>query len=130
MEADASVAHTNFSLWSSWIPAQFFNGRLFAGLRARDKSLLWRSMFIIGAPLIPLVRLARIWAGLPSTDLRAHFLRSTPALIVGLTIDGIGQLVGYALGAGNALDKVATYEVDRFAHVREQDRLELLGCEA
>src|SRR5581483_3682407 len=26
MESAASVAHTNFSLWSSWVPAQFYNG--------------------------------------------------------------------------------------------------------
>ena len=46
---------------------------------------------------------------------------------IGLAIDGIGQMVGYALGTGNALEKVAKYEVDRFKHVREQDRIELLG---
>ncbi len=127
MESTASVAHTNFSLWSSWIPAQFYNGRLFAGVRARQKSPSWRLMFVLGFPLIPVVRLWRIWAGLSSTALQIQFLGCLHALSIGLAIDGIGQMVGYALGTGNALEKVAKYEVDRFKHVREQDRIELLG---
>jgi hypothetical protein len=47
--------------------------------------------------------------------------------MIGLAIDGMGQMVGYALGTGKALDKVAKFEVDRFKHIREQDRLEILG---
>ena len=127
MESTASVAHTNFSLWSSWLPAQFYNGRLFAGARGRQKPLLWRIVFVLGSPLIPVVRLWRIWSGLPSRELRIRFLGCLPALIIGLAIDGVGQMVGYALGTGNALDKVAKFEVDRFKHVRKQDRLDILG---
>jgi hypothetical protein len=127
MESTASVAHTNFSLWSSWIPAQFYNGRLFAGVIVRQKPLLWRIVFVLGSPLIPVVRLWRIWAGLPSKELKVQFLRCLHALIIGLVIDGAGQMFGYALGTGNAQDKVAKYEVDRFKHVRKQDRLEILG---
>ena len=127
MESTASVAHTNFSLWSSWVPAQFYNGRLFAGARARQKPLPWRFMFALGSPLIPIVRLWRIWTGLPSQELKFQFLSCLPALIIGLAVDGMGQMFGYALGTGNALDKVARFEVDRFKHIREQDRLEILG---
>lgn len=127
MESTASAAHTNFSLWTSWIPAQFYNGRLFAGARARQKSLSWRMVYVLGSPLIPGVRLWRIWTGLPSKELKIRFFGCLHALIIGLAIDGVGQMVGYALGTGNALDKVARYEVDRFKHVREQDRLEILG---
>lgn len=126
MESKASAAHTNFSLWSSWVPAQFFNGRLFAGARARQKPLPWRIVFALGSPLIPIVRLWRIWAGLPSQDLKIRFLSCLHALMIGLAIDGMGQMVGYAFGTGNALDKVARFEVDRFKHIREQDRLDIL----
>jgi len=127
MESTASVAHTNFSLWSSFLKAQFYNGRLFAGARARQKPLLWRIVFVLGSPLIPIVRLWRIWSGLPSKELKIRFLSCVHALIIGLAIDGVGQMIGYALGMGNAKDKVAKFEVDRFKHVREQDRLEILG---
>jgi hypothetical protein len=127
MESTANVAHTNFSLWASWLPAQFYNGRMFAGARARSKSVAWRILFVLGSPLIPMVRLHRLWTGLPSKELQIRFFRCLHALFIGLAIDGVGQMIGYALGTGNALDKVAKYEVDRFKHVREQDRVELLG---
>lgn len=128
LESTASVAHTNFSLWSSFGPAQLYNGRLFAGTRARGKPLSWRLLFTVGAPLIPALRLWRIWAGLPSKELRGRFLACLHALATGLLIDGLGQMLGYAFGAGNALAKVAQYETDRFRHVREQDRIDILGA--
>jgi hypothetical protein len=37
MESTWSVAHATFPLWSSWIPGQFYNGRLFAGASVRQK---------------------------------------------------------------------------------------------
>lgn len=128
MESAASVAHTNFSLWSSWVPAQFYNGRLFAGIRAQQKPPSWRLAFTLGAPLIPAVRLWRIWAGLSSHELRVRFLRCLHTVTIGLVIDGIGQMIGYAVGVGNALEKVATYEADRFRHIRTQDRIDILGA--
>lgn len=128
MESCARVAHTNFSLWTSWIPAQFFNGRLFAGARARGKGLPWRILFVLGSPMIPVVRMWRLWQGLPSQELKRRFVSCWPALIFGLTIDGAGQFLGYAFGTGNALTKVAKYEVDRYKHIRHQDRVDLLGA--
>jgi hypothetical protein len=127
MESAASVAHTNFSLWSSWIPAQFYNGRLFAGIRVRQKPPSWRMAFTLGAPLIPVVRLWRIWVGLSSKELKVRFLRCLHTLTIGLVIDGVGQMIGYAIGVGNALEKVAQYEADRFQHIRKQDRIDVLG---
>lgn len=128
MESTASVAHTNFSLWSSWLPAQYYNGRLFAGTRARQKPLTWRFVFTLGSPLIPAVRLWRIWAGLPSKELKGRFLRCIHSMVIGLAVDGVGQMIGYAFGAGNALERVGKYEMDRFRHVREQDRVDILGA--
>lgn len=128
MESSARVAHTNFSLWSSWLPAQYYNGRLFAGTRARQKPLTWRIVFTLGAPLIPVVRLWRIWMGLSSKELQLRFLGCFHALAVGLAVDGVGQMVGYAVGVGNAAEKVATYEAERFRHVTEQDRTDIFGA--
>lgn len=121
-EPAAAVAHTNFSLWRSWLPAQLHNGRLFAGLRARGRSPGWRALYAAGSPLIPAVRLLRIWRGLPSKEIRRRAVAALPALAVGLAVDALGQLLGYAFGAGAARDRVARYEVDRFRHLRAADR--------
>jgi GT2 family glycosyltransferase len=121
-EPAAAVAHTNFSRWRSWVPAQFHNGRLFAGLRARGRSPGWRALYAAGSPLIPAVRLLRIWRGLPSREIRRRGVAALPALAVGLAVDALGQLLGYAFGVGAARDRVARYEVDRFRHLRAADR--------
>jgi hypothetical protein len=127
-EPAARVAHTNFSLWSSWLPAQLHNGRLFAGLRARGRSFAWRALYAAGSPLLPVVRLARLWRALPSRELRRRCLSALPALAVGLAVDACGQLLGYAFGVGTAGARVAVYEVDRFRHVRAADRPEAAGA--
>ena len=47
-----------------------------------------------------------------------------PALIIGLVADGLGQLTGYALGAGNAAQRRVSFELNRCQHVTEQDKAE------
>lgn len=125
LEPAAEVAHTNFSRWSSWIPVQFYNGRLFAGMRARPMSLWRRSAYVIGAPLIPVLRLIRIAASRRSNWLLGRFLLCLPALLIGLVLDGIGQMVGYAMGPGNARAAVARFEFHRSRHITASDRQEL-----
>ena len=122
LESAAQVSHTNFSLWSSWIPAQYHNGRLFAGTRVRRMSLMWRIVYFAGAPLIPLVRLYRIARAARNHEVWGHFLRSLPALVIGLVLDGVGQMTGYAVGTGRAIEQVARYEFHRSRHITEQDR--------
>lgn len=125
LEPAAGVAHTNFSLWSSWIPVQFYSGRLFAGMRAGPLSLWRRSAYVIGAPLIPVIRLMRIAASRRSGRLLDRFLRCLPALVIGLVLDGLGQMIGYAIGPGNAGAVVARFEFHRSRHITATDRREL-----
>lgn len=125
VEPAAVVRHTNFALWRAWIPVQFFNGRLFAGARRREMSLARRVVFALGSPLIPLVRGWRLWRATPRGALRRRFLATTPALAIGLVLDALGQGVGYALGSGDAVARVAHYEFDRFRYIRPADRAAL-----
>ena len=127
LEPAARVAHTNFSLWSSWIPVQFYAGRLFAGSRARQMPFLRRLVYIAGSPLIPLVRLMRIAARVRSGRLLGRFWLCLPVLVIGLMLDAVGQLIGYAMGAGNAADEVARFEFHRRLHITEQDRREVFA---
>ena len=127
LEPAARVSHMNFSLWRSWIPSQFLNARLFAGARARQMSQLKRLVYAAGSPLIPLVRLSRIASiTMRSSELRLRFFQSLPALIVGLTIDGAAQLVGYLLGPGDSVSQVGTFEFHRARRITERDKRELL----
>jgi len=127
LEPAARVAHTNFSLWLSWIPAQFFNGRLFAANRVRDMSLARRLAYAAGSPLIPMIRLLRIAGAARSQPLFLRFVQSLPALIVGLGVDGVAQLTGYLLGAGNTVNQIGRFEFNRLQRITESDRRQVLA---
>ena len=100
LEPAARIAHVNFSRWRTWLGMQFHLGRVFAATRAQHWPLWKRIVFVCGSPLIPLVRLSRS-------------CQRSPALVIGLTVDGLGQLAGYAAGAGDSAPKLAHYEFHR-----------------
>ena len=87
-------------------------------------SALRRLAYIIGSPLIPLVRLIRIATavGRYSNQWMGRLVSCLPTLMIGLALNGIGQMIGYALGVGNALEKYSKYEFHRDRHVTETDR--------
>ena len=114
LEPAAEAAHTNFGLWSSWVPVMFFGGRAFAATRALKWSPARRLAFTAASPLIPFVRLARV----VQNALRAKqgwplVLRVLPAVAAGLALDAAGQAIGYAFGAGTAHERMARYEWHR-----------------
>jgi hypothetical protein len=120
LEPAAKTAHLNFAFLSSWLPIQFWAGRQFGATRAHHWSLLRRLMFVGAAPLIPLVRLWRIQkhirrSGEPQTLL----YRILPTLILGLVLDGLGQMIGYGLGAGDSIQKAAKYEFHREHYIKQ-----------
>ena len=125
VDPSAQVAHMNFSLWRSWLPVQFYNGRLFAGARVRGMTVWKRALFVAGSPLIPGLRLWRIWKDLDGGEQRQRFVSCIHALVIGLIMDGLGQLAGYAAGVGRAVDQVARFEFHRLRHIRDEDLRDL-----
>lgn len=119
---DGAVAHVNPSRWASTASLRFHAGRLYAFARRRDWSRWKRLLYALGAPAIPLVRLARLradlLAGSGSSTLTAAFL---PTLALVLVIDAVGQAAGYLAGAGRSIEVLATFEMDRRRHLRRRD---------
>jgi len=132
LEPAAKVSHVNFSRLATWIRVQHCNGLVFAAARARSWPLLRRLLYAGGSPLIPFVRLWRILSGLRSAGLpRLVLLRTLPALVLGLTLDAAGQMLGYAFGAGEAAsNKLGAFEFHRFDHITAHDRAALAEQEA
>ena len=124
-EAAARTSHLNISLLSSWISHTFWGGRLFGAIRARKKKWsVWRRLlYIFGGPLIPMIRL---WRTLPKIYLtgrqRELMPRILPAMLAGLIPHAIGEVMGYALGLGNAEQHYSFYEMKRTQHITAQDR--------
>ncbi len=127
LEPKARVAHTNFSLWSSWLPVLWLHGRAFAAQRRKGMSAATRALYVLGSPLIPLVRVARLAPTARSTHLRLQFVRALPALLLGLSVDALGQMAGYAFGTPVGDDRLAQYECHRVQHVTASDRREVFA---
>jgi hypothetical protein len=123
LEPRAQATHTNFALAASWYPVQFYAGRAFGASRARPWSVAKRLLYFAASPLIPVVRLWRCLRELAKPGRPVELIpRILPALCLGLAIDGFGQMMGYLLGAGNAVERMSQYEFHRFRHVTDADR--------
>ena len=99
-----SVSHTNFAYWKTFGPVQVMNGRVFADTRRRDWSAFKRLSFAAASPLIPVVRFARAVrdgrrAGIPFLTARSR----RPGARRWNVLDGVGQMLGYAVGADETL---------------------------
>ncbi len=123
LAAQARTAHVNFSRLSSWFGVQHMQGRVFASERRKGWSLGRRLVYAVASPLIPMVRLVRItgeYFAAPRS--MTTFLGTLPHLVLGLSLDGVGQFVGYAIGAGDTMDRIASLELRRVDHITEADR--------
>ena len=127
-EAEARTHHVNISRFSSWVAHSFWGGRMFGAARARGQSwtTLRRLAYVGGGPLIPLVRVRRALPEVYRTGARhADVARVLPAMLAGLIPHALGEVTGYAFGAGAAEERYTSYELNRSLHVTERDRREL-----
>ncbi len=73
--------------------------------------------------MIPFVRARRaVLQATRSEGARPLAHRLAPLLLLGLTLDGIGQMMGYAFGAGGSRAQLSTFEFHRERYVNESDR--------
>jgi glycosyltransferase involved in cell wall biosynthesis len=123
LEPKAKIVHLNISRLSSWIPERFHAGRRFAAARARLWSPLRRLLYTGGAPLIPLVRLPRILEDIRrSARWRDVLPKVLPALLVSLSVSAVGEMIGYAFGSGDSMEKLARLELNKIPHLAKRDR--------
>ncbi len=123
LEPAAKTYHLNFSSALSSIALRFYVGRQFGSTRSRNWPFYRRLFYLTGAPLIPFVRFLRIWKelrrpGRPQ-QLIPHIL---PSLVTALIVDGIGEMVGYALGKGQSGRRISDMESNRYRYLNKQDR--------
>jgi hypothetical protein len=126
LEPAARTGHLNYSLLAASVPLRFWSGRLFAARRSRKWTPAGRMLYIAGAPLIPLVRLARIMRQLRRPG--RHVPK--PAVVLPLTFfllacNTAGEAVGYAFGVGRASQKLVDMDFRRERFMSEADRREL-----
>ena len=127
-EPAARTQHVNFSRFG-WSTLQSLCGaRLYGGSRAARERWPWsrRLFYIVGSPLIPVVRLRRMIASMRQCDEQRRWLpRLLPVLVWGALFHAWGEITGYALGVGDAEKRCLDFETDRLRYVTARDRQEL-----
>jgi hypothetical protein len=123
LERAARTSHLNFSRFGASLKLRFHAGRMFAGMRRHDWSALLCAIYILGSPLIPLVRLTRIFRSLCSPGRPLRLLpRILPLLLFLLTVEALGEMTGYVLGPGNSPKRIAHIDFHREAFMNRKDR--------
>jgi hypothetical protein len=122
LEPRAKTFHVNVSRATSWVVERSAAGRSYAASRAAAWPAWRRAAYALGSPLIPLVRGRRVLRDIRRTGRSEELLpRILPALAVGLALSALGELAGYALGAGRAPEAIGEMELRRMPHVRPGD---------
>ena len=126
LEPAARTNHVNVSRWRSTILDQCLGGRSFAGARAatgqwssgqRLRACLVTPLVIAGwlRAILRHIRRCGCWAQL--------WPRILPALVVSLGARGLGEIVGYISGGGDATAVLADIEFHRHKHLCARDQL-------
>ena len=116
LEPRAKISHLNFGTLSSWLPAQFHSGRIFATIRCRQWSRAKRLLYTCSAPVIPSIRFYRILRQLYRLRSELH-PGILPMLMLGLTVSALGEMAGYATGAGDSRKTLTRLEFHRIRHI-------------
>jgi hypothetical protein len=118
----ARIRHENFSRLPPALVVKFNLGRMFAGNRAMGWPLWKRAVYAAGSPALPFIRTARGLADLR----RARAPRPAPILAATLfsllAANSAGELIGYAFGAGRAMQLITRHEFDRKIYLTARDQ--------
>lgn len=117
-EPAARLDHLNVARSIAFVRERFIAGVLIGSNRARQWSLARRVVYMGGAPLIPVVLLARVLPGLRETLRRVRLpLMTLPLMVLGIVLKAAGEFVGYAGAPGHAAAReMHEYEVHKLAY--------------
>jgi Glycosyl transferase family 2 len=123
MEPGARLHHLNITKLSSWFPERIAAGQRYAGARAHGWSPVRRALYAAASPLIPAVRMVRIvpaWRRCArSQPIPALTL---PAVVAALFASAVGELLGYAVGSGDSMERLSRLELHKEDHLTERER--------
>ena len=117
-EPSARIDHLNISRPLPWLGERFVFGLVIAAHRAARWRWHRRLLYIVGAPLIPVVILFRIRPGVRQARRQRRLPPGTlPALFAGAVVSTIGEVVGYAWGAFRGSERRMTeYELHKASY--------------
>jgi hypothetical protein len=126
VEAGARSFHVFITRWRPFCVEHYFIGRLLASTR-KQRWPGWRKLvYILGSPLIPVVRFYRVIKMIRQHGMTGRLLPGIlPSLLLGLASSAAGELLGYALGAGHASEDTVDLDMNRWRYVTDREKEEL-----
>lgn len=117
LDPAAQTDHLNIELVRPTFEMFFLRGWLRAAARAeRERWPAWRRLvYVLGAPLTPLMYVGPMWRELQRTGQPGRRIAATaPVLGLGLVTLALGEVVGLIRGEGDAKARVEAYEFHRY----------------
>lgn len=114
LEPKAAVGHINHTRLGPLMEEHYLSSRIFAYLRTRHQRGFKRLIYVIGSPLIPLIRLRRILQEVKDSGLNIRIVwRAFLPTLLNLCAGALGEALGYAIGVGEARQQLVFYETIR-----------------
>jgi len=124
-EVKAVTRHLNFEKFVPLMRVRYLVGRQFAASRTPRWSWTTKLAYILGSPLIPMVRLVRIIQMMKTNNEPPKIsIYIFGSLVINLIPDFFGQLMGYAFGLGNATEELFPLEFHRGKYLIDKDVLQ------
>ena len=128
LEPAARTHHMNISRIGYYVLDSFYGGRVYGSRRALSQhwSALRRLLYVGASPLIPFVRLWRILKAIRRSGRQRQLVPQVlPVLLLGLTAQTAGEVMGYASGDGAAVRIRSQFEINRNRYLVELDKVAL-----
>jgi Glycosyl transferase family 2 len=122
LEPAARIDHVNIDQTSHWLMERYLGGLLIAHSRMQLWSWRRRALYAAGSPLIPAVLLARVRHGVAAARRTGALpVAAYPALLLGVVVGAIGELVGYVGGRVEWAERRMTeYELHKLRYLRSR----------
>jgi hypothetical protein len=127
MEPDARTRHENFSRFRPSILLRFSSGRLFAASRALEWPWWRKAVFAIGSGVLPFLRSWRALRDLRRVQDTRPRRGLSLVIFTLLVFDALGEVIGYAIGAGDQSRRLSEIEHDRERFMSARDRAAVRG---
>jgi glycosyltransferase involved in cell wall biosynthesis len=113
LEPAATSRHFSVTRLIPSIVEWFYFSRAFATSRSRGWHPARRFLYMLGSPLIVLVRLRPVIAAMRRTGQGSQIPRTLPVVLMTLVGSAVGELVGYAVGGGEGAEGSSQFELHR-----------------